>query len=184
MAIAFRVSDLKLPAAIGPLTPHEMVVDLVLSGLPTDRLFDGLTALIAGVGLPDSGPALAMFGLHLQDLMMTSGGRVEVNEVLLIAEDARLRIAGTIKPSHAAPLGVVARLDISIGGLGALIAEARANPAEDGTLQQLTVLQAVGTAGADPDGTPVLGYALDINQLGQILLNGADLMPALAAATP
>ncbi len=184
MAIAFRATDLTLPAAIGPLTPREMVVDLVLSGLPTDRLFDGLTALITGAGLPDSSHGLAMFGLHLQDLMMTSGGRIEVNEVLLIVDDARLRIAGTIKPSYAAPLGVVAQLDMTVGGLGALIAEARTKPADDGTLQQLTVLQAVGIASTDPDGTPVRRFALDINQRGQLLLNGADLMPALASATP
>lgn len=115
---------------------------------------------------------------------MTSGGRIEVNEVLLIADDARLRIAGAIKPSHTAPLGLVAQLDMSIGGLGALIADARSKPADYGTLQQLIMLQAVGTAGSDPDGEPVLRFALDINQLGQILLNGSDLVPALAAASP
>lgn len=184
MAIAFRVSDLDLPVAIGPLSPREMAVDLVLSGLPTDRLFGALSAMVAGAGLPDSGHAMAMFGLHLQDLMMTSGGRIEINEVLLIADDARLRVAGTIKPTYAAPLGLVAQLDMSIGGLGALIAAARANPNDLDSLRQLTVLQAVGTAATDPDGTSVLRYVLDINQQGQILMNGSDLMPALATATP
>lgn len=184
MAIAFQVSDLELPSPIGPLTPRGMVVDLVLSGLPTERLFDGLTALVAGIGLPNSGPALAMFGLHLQDLMMTSGGRIEINEILLTADDAHLRVAGTIKPSHSAPLGVVAQLDMSIGGMDSLIADARADPAGDATVQQLTLLQAVGAADTNPDGTPIMGYALEINQLGQILLNGADLVPALAVAAP
>jgi hypothetical protein len=184
MAIAFSVSELGLPASIGPLTPREMAVDIVLSGLPTDRLFDALSALIAGAGLPKSNHTMAMFGLHLQDVMMTSGGRIEVNEVLLIGDDARLRIAGTIKPTYAAPFGVVARLDMSVGGLDALIAEAQADPDDRDSLQRLLVLQAVGVAGTDPDGTPVLRYELDIDQQGRILLNGTDLMPALATASP
>lgn len=184
LAIAISVSELGLPASIGPLMPREMAADIVLSGLPTDRLFDALTALVAGAGLPNSSHAMAMFGLNLQDVMMTSGGRIEVNEILLIADDARLRIAGTIKPSYAAPFGVVARLDMSVGGLEALIADARADPADRDSLQRLLVLQAVGTDGTDPDGTPVQRYELDINQKGQIMLNGADLMPALATASP
>lgn len=184
LAVAFTVADLDLPAAIGPLTPEQMTVDLVLRGLPTGRLFEALAALVAGAGLADSGHAVAMLGLHLQDAMMTSGASIEVNEILLIGDDARLRVAGTIRPTYAAPLGAIARLDISIGGLAGLVADARAEPADDETLRQLAVLQAVGTAGTDPDGTPVLRYALDITQQGQLLMNGADLMPALATAAP
>ena len=184
LAVAFTVTDLDLPEGIGPLTPEQMTIDLVLRGLPTGRLFEALAALVAGAGLADSGHALAMLGLHLQDAMMTSGASIEVNEILLIGDDARLRIAGTIKPTYAAPLGAIAELDISIGGLATLVADARAEPADDETLRQLAVLQAVGTAATDPDGTPVLRYALDITQQGQLLMNGADLMPALATAAP
>lgn len=184
MSVAFRVSDMDLPDAIGPLMPREMAVDLVLSGLPTDRLFDALAAMIAGVGLAESGHALAMFTLHLQDAMMTSGARIEVQEILLVADDARLRIAGTIKPSHLAPLGVIADLDMSIGGIDALLAAARSGHAARDTLRQLALLRAVGTPGTDPDGTPTLRFGLEINQQGQMLLNGADLRPALATAAP
>ncbi len=184
LAIAFSLTDIDLPAAIGPLTPREMAVDLEISGLPTDRLFEALTAVAAGAGLGPSNNSLAMFGLYLQDTMMTSGARIAINEVLLTADDARLRLEGTVKPTYAAPLGLVAELDMSISGLAGMLAAAQADPAAGQTVQQLAVLQAVGVAGRDPDGTPALRYALEITQQGQVLLNGADLLPALATAAP
>ena len=184
LEFVFSLSDIALPAATGPLTPHTMAVDMTISGLPTDRLFDAMTAVAAGAGLAPSNNTLAMFGLYLQDTMMTSGARIEVNEVLLIGDDARLRLAGTIKPTHAAPLGVIADLDLSISGLSGMLATARADPAAVQTVQQLTVLQAIGTPGTDPDGGPALHYALDITEQGRMLLNGADLLPAVATAAP
>ena len=184
LAIAFSLSDIDHPAAIGPLTPRAMAVDLEISGLPTDRLFDAVTTVAAGAGLAPSNSTLAMFGLYLQDTMMTSGARITINEVLLTGDDARLRLAGTVKPTHAAPLGAIADLEMSIAGLPGMLAAAQADPADGQTLQQLAVLQAVGTPGTDPDGTAVLQYGLEITQQGQILLNGANLLPALANAAP
>ncbi len=184
LAIAFSLSDIDHPAAIGPLTPRAMAVDLEISGLPTDRLFEALTTVAAGAGLAPSNNTLAMFGLYLQDAMMTSGARITINEVLLTGDESRLRLAGTVKPTHAAPLGAIAELDMSIAGLPGMLAAAQADPADAQTVQQLAVLQAVGTPGTDPDGTAVLQYGLEITQQGQILLNGANLLPALATAAP
>ena len=184
LAVDFSLSDIDLPAVIGPLTPREMAVDLVISGLPTDRLFEALTAVAAGAGLAPSNNALALFGLTLQDAMMTSGARIAINELLLTGTGSRLRLSGTVHPSHAAPLGMTADLELSINGLADMLAAAEADPTDTQTLGQLAVLQAVGTPGTDPDGTPALTYALDITQQGQLLLNGADLLPALATAAP
>ena len=184
LAVAMRLTGLDLPAAMGPLTPREMTVDLVLAGLPTERLLDSLAALVSGAGPAGTGPALAMFGLHLQDAMMSSGARIEINEVLLAGDGARLRIAGTAKPTYTAALGVVARLDMSISGLATLLAAARAAPDDPETLAQLSALRAAGTAGTGPDGAPLLRYALEIDQQGQILLNGDNLLSPMATAAP
>ena len=65
-----------------------------------------------------------------------------------------------------------------------MLAAAQADPAAAHTVQQLTVLQAIGTPGTDPDGAPALHYALDMTEQGRMLLNGADLLPAIASAAP
>ncbi len=184
LTVAFSLSGIDLPAAMGPMMPREMAVDLEISGLPTERLFEALTAVAGGAGLSPSNNPMALFGLYLQDTMMTSGAQIAINEVLVVGDDTRLRLAGVVNPTYAAPLGLTAELELSISGLGDMVAAAQENPGDPQTLQQLTLLQMVGTPGADPDGTAVLRYVLDITQQGQLLLNGADLLPALAVATP
>ncbi|NNG02649.1 MAG: hypothetical protein HKM95_00930 [Inquilinus sp.] len=184
LSLSLALADGDWPPAFGLFAARDAEIELALTGLPSDRLVEALVAALADAGSPQPELALAMLNMRLQEAMMTSGAELEIRTLRLASDMAELRVGGTIAPTLASMWGVVADIEMTIAGLDALIAEARGAPDDGMALQQLTLLQAMGAEDTDPAGRPLRRYVLSITDSGEVLLNGADLMPVLVAATP
>jgi hypothetical protein len=162
--------------------PTDTRVQLSLVDLPNDQLLEVLSQFLTSAGQMGPDAAMMMAGLQLQQAVMAGGSTLQVQEVTVVNDYASLDLAGEVVPNQAAAFGVTATADMTITGLGDLIAALQESLGEDAqdAVSALTILQTMGAPVAEAEGD-VRSYEFEVLETGQVLLNGADVAPLINA---
>lgn len=115
----------------------------------------------------------------LQAVLQSSGARIEVAPSQLVSDLAEMKADGMFNVVQQAMFGVVGALNVAIRGMDDLVALAQQTP-EDYDAQQVMgtagMLQQYSAREQDADGKAVDKFKIEINEAGQILINGKPLM--------
>ncbi|MEE8272568.1 MAG: hypothetical protein V3R98_12695 [Alphaproteobacteria bacterium] len=170
------------PFPFARFVPSETQVSLALIDLPNDALVEVITSALRSSGQMGPEAAVMMSGIQLQQAIMDAGSAIEIRAIRVIADIATLELEGVVRPNAASSYGVTAEADMVITGIDALIAEVRDTLGDQGTVQMLTVLQAMGREGTGANGEPARIYEFRLDEAGAMLLNGTDMMPLIGDA--
>jgi len=97
---------------------------------------------------------------------------------------------GALRVAANAPQGVTGGATILLRGLDAAVKAmqpapgSQPDPDTQNMLGMIAMLQALGQVSKDASGAEVRSYKIDMTETGQLLLNGADMAPLLAAGNP
>lgn len=122
--------------------------------------------------------AMAML-VALQAVLQTSGAKVEVAPSELVAQLVAMKADGVFNVVQQAMFGAVGTLNVSVRGVDDLVALAQQTP-DDYDSQQVmgtaAMLQQYSVREQDADGKPVDRFKIEIDEAGQVLVNGKPLM--------
>ncbi len=184
--LTFDIAHQDLALAIEGTTSQIDQVTLPKSGnfglrvtdIPSKDLLKVLTDNLPGVMSSDAAMAkanaMAML-VALEAVFQTSGARIEVTPSQLTSQLLELKADGNFNVTPQSAFGIVGGLNVAIRGMDDLLALAQKTP-DDFDAQQ--AMSAVGTLtqysereqGAD--GKPVDKFKIEVNEGGQILVNG------------
>jgi hypothetical protein len=111
----------------------------------------------------------------LQAAIQTSGAKVEVAPSQLVSELVEMKADGAFNVVQQAMFGVVGGLNVAVRGLDDIVALAQSTP-DDMEAQQLIgaagMLQQYSAREQGADGKPVDKFKIEVNETGQVLING------------
>ncbi|MGP1394128.1 MAG: hypothetical protein ACTS3R_01295 [Inquilinaceae bacterium] len=168
------------PGTPAGLAPTQSRLDLRLSDLPTQTLFDGLADAIEDSVGNDPAVVMPMLGLMLHEAMMEAGSELAIDRVLVVNGTSRFDATGVVRPDQAAAFGVTADVTILFTGMDALIETFQGMwPDDEETVQVLTLFSALGAESTDAAGNPARRYDIVVLPSGRATLNGTDMAPLL-----
>jgi hypothetical protein len=140
-------------------------------------LADNLPAVTSSDMAMAEANASAMF-VALQAVLTTSGAKIEVAPSQLLSQLVEVKTDGAFDVTPQSAFGVVGALNVAIHGLDDLLALAQKTP-DDPSAQQaiggIGMLQQYSEREQGSDGKPVDKYKIEVNQQGQLLINGKPL---------
>lgn len=162
--------------------PKSGNLSLKITEIPSKDMVTVLADNLPGMASADSAMAeanaMAML-VALQAVLQTSGAKIEVAPSQLVAQLVEMKADGMFDVVQQAMFGVVGTLNVSIRGMDDLVALAQQTP-DDYDAQQVmgtaAMLQQYSTREQDADGKPVDKFRIEVDQAGQVLVNGKPLM--------
>ena len=162
--------------------PKSGSLGLKITEIPSKDMVTVLADNLPGMASADSAMAeanaMAML-VALQAVLQTSGAKVEVAPSELVAELVAMKADGVFNVVQQAMFGAVGTLNVSIRGMDDLVALAQQTPDDYDSQQVLgtaAMLQQYSMREQDADGKPVDTFKIEINEAGQVLVNGKPLM--------
>ena len=149
-----------------------------ITELPGQDLMKVLTDNLPGMMSADhalaEANAMAML-VALQAVFQSSGAKIEVTPSQLAAQLVNLKADGSFNVTPQAMWGVVGALNVAITGMDDLMALAQQTP-DDYNAQQaigsIEMLKQYSAREEGADGKPVDKFKLEVNEGGQVLING------------
>ncbi|MEI6984838.1 MAG: hypothetical protein WCK65_01815 [Rhodospirillaceae bacterium] len=188
LTIGYEHSGLKIVPSPGPqeFLPEKVELNLAAIDLPNANLWAAFTKLF-GPSPTDQTDDQAgqIFSQQVQTALSQAGSRLRVLALRLDTPAATANLKGEAQFDEKAALGVVASFDMALRGLETAAARLQAAPTAKGsdetknTLGMISMIQAFGTPGKDETGRDIRTYKLELDGLGRILLNGADMSALL-----
>jgi len=173
--------ELKSPVSKASL-PKSGNLSLKITEIPSKDIVKVLADNLPGVASADSAMAEAnatAMLVALQAVLQTSGAKVEVAPSQLVSEVVEVKADGMFNIVQQSMFGVVGALNVAIRGMDDLVALAQQTP-EDYEAQEVMgtagMLQQFSAREQGADGKPVDKFKVEINEAGQILVNGKPLM--------
>jgi hypothetical protein len=162
--------------------PRSGNLSLKITDIPSKDIVKVLADNLPGAASADSAMAeanaIAML-VALQAVLQTSGAKIEVAPSQLVSEVVEMKADGMFNVVQQSMFGVVGALNVAIRGMDDLVALAQQTP-DDHEAQQVMgsagMLQAFSAREQGADGKPVDKFKIEINEAGQILINGKPLM--------
>jgi hypothetical protein len=162
--------------------PKSGNLGLKITEIPSKDMVKVLADNLPGMASADSAMAeanaMAML-VALQAVLQTSGAKVEIAPSELVAQVVAMKADGMFNVVQQAMFGAVGTLNVSVRGMDDLVALAQQTP-DDYDSQQVmgtaAMLQQYAVREQDADGKPVDRFKIDINEAGQVLVNGKPLM--------
>ncbi|MCB9979427.1 MAG: hypothetical protein H6862_07515 [Rhodospirillales bacterium] len=183
------------PAEFGPLAPTLANLDLRLENLPFDDLTDlGLNSFKMAQQMPGMESMVGFQILaSLPDLLAKAGTKITLHENRISGKIYDAALEATLIASKDAATGAIAKGRMEVAGLDAVIAHlnkelsALKGPQQQALASQigtLTMIQALGQQTRNAAGKEIRAYDFEMNEAGQMLLNGADFNAIMAGQTP
>lgn len=162
--------------------PKSGNLSLKVTEIPSQDIAKVLADNLPGVASADSAMAeanaMAML-VALQAVLQSSGAKIEVAPSQLVSELVEMKADGMFNVVQQSMFGLVGALNVAIRGLDDLVALAQQSP-EDYESQQVMgtagMLQQFSAREQGADGKPVDKFKIEINEAGQVLVNGKPLM--------
>jgi hypothetical protein len=111
----------------------------------------------------------------LQAVLQTSGAKLEVAPSQLLSQLVELKADGNFNVTPQSMFGIVGGLNVAIRGLDDLLSLAQQTP-DDYDAQQamgsIGMLQQYAEREQGADGKPVDKFKIEVNESGQLLING------------
>jgi hypothetical protein len=179
--LAVKNEEMTSPVTQASL-PKSGNLSLKITDIPSQDIVKVLADNLPGVASADSAMAeanaMAML-VALQAVLQASGAKIEVAPSQLASELVEMKADGLFNVVQQSMFGVVGALNVAIRGMDELVALAQKTP-EDMEAQQVMgtagMLQQYSAREQGADGKPVDKFKIEINEAGQILVNGKPLM--------
>jgi len=178
--LALAMAEMSSPIDQAAL-PKNGNLGLKVTNIPSKDIVKVLADNLPGVASSDvtmaEANATAML-VALNAVFQASGAKIEVAPSQLVSELMELKADGNFNVTPQAIFGLVGALNVAIRGLDDLVALAQKTP-EDYAAQQAMgaagMLQQYSAREQGADGKPVDKFKIEINEAGQILVNGKPL---------
>jgi hypothetical protein len=184
--LAFDISHqglaLKMDETSSPLDqaalPESGNLSLKVTDIPSKDMAKVLADNMPGVasGDPQMAEANAMAMLvALNAVFQASGAKIEVAPSQLVSQLMELKADGNFSVTPQAVFGVVGALNVAIRGLDDLVALAQQTPERSDSQQAIGaagMLQQYSAREQGADGKPVDKFKIEINEGGQVTVNG------------
>ena len=196
LEIALRLDELQTnqtPAELVDVMPTRTVLDLTAENLPIEQMMNVVYDALGPHLDPDSedafgpkgrragaGPTVerlaAIDPMVLLGILLGSDAELAIDQFHIDAPIGYLDASGTIDPDPDAAFQAVGSMDITIAGLGDIIAFAQQVGGEAAQFAGFaSAVAAMGRDGTDADGVAVKTFDLELTPAGQVLLNGNDM---------
>lgn len=169
--------DTASPVAQATL-PRSGSLTLKASDVPSKDLLKVLADNLPGVLSSDvtmaEANATAMV-VALEAVFQTSGAKIEIAPSQLLSQLVELKADGDFSVTPQAAFGVVGGLNVAIRGMDDLVALAQKTPDDYDAQQAMSsvgMLQQYSAREQGADGKPVDKFKIEVNEQGQILVNG------------
>ena len=175
--LAISTGETASPVAQATL-PKNGNLSLKVTDVPSKDLVKVLSDNLPGVLSSDvmmaQANATAMM-VALEAVFQTSGAKIEIAPSQLVSQLMELKADGNFNVTPQAAFGVVGGLNVAIRGMDDLVALAQKTP-EDYEAQQamssVGMLQQYSAREQGADGKPVDKFKIEVNEQGQLLVNG------------
>jgi len=188
-SLGFDIAHQDLALAIDGMTsrvdqaalPKSGNLSLKVTDVPSKDIVKVLADNLPGVASSDvamaEANAMAML-VALQAVFQASGAKIEVAPSQLVSQVMELKADGNFNVTPQSMFGLVGALNVAIRGIDDLVALAQQAP-DDYEAQQAIgaagMLQQYSAREQGADGKPVDKFKIEINEAGQILVNGKPL---------
>jgi hypothetical protein len=179
--LAVKSDEMTSPVSQASL-PKNGNLSLKITEIPSKSIVKVLADNLPSVGSGDAAVAEAnatAMLVALQAVLQTSGAKIEVAPSQLVSELVEMKADGAFNVVQQSMFGLVGALNIAIRGMDDLVALAQKTP-EDVEAQQVMgtagMLQQYSAREQGADGKPVDKFKIELNESGQILINGKPLM--------
>jgi hypothetical protein len=115
----------------------------------------------------------------LQAVLQTSGAKIEIAPSQLVSELVELKADGMFNVAQQSMFGMIGALNVAIRGVDDLVALAQQTPGDfesQHVMGGAEMLQQYSAREQGADGKPVDTFKIEINEAGQVLVNGKPLM--------
>jgi hypothetical protein len=170
-------SDVASPVTQASL-PKSGNLSVKISDIPSQDMVKVLTDNVPGMtsGDPAMAQANAMAMLvALQAVLQSSGAKIEIAPSQLLSQLVEIKADGAFNVQSQAVYGIVGGLNVAIRGIDDLLALAQQTP-DDYDAQQamgsIQMLQAYSAREQGADGKPVDKFKIEVNEAGQMTVNG------------
>lgn len=158
--------------------PKSGNLSLKVTDIPSNDLVKVLADNLPGLGTPDAAiakaNAMAMV-VALEAVFQTSGAKIEIAPSQLLSQLVETKADGKFSVTPQSAFGIVGGINVAIRGIDDLLALAQKTP-EDFDAQQamrsIRMLQQYSQREQGADGKPVDKFRIDVNEAGQLLING------------
>jgi hypothetical protein len=170
------------PDMASPVTqaslPKSGNLSVKVSEIPSKDMVKVLADNVPGVTSGD--PAMAQANamamvVALQAVIQSSGAKIEVGPSQLLSQLVEIKADGAFNVQSNALYGIVGGLNVAIRGIDDLLALAQQNPDDYEAQQAMGSIQMLQTYSAreqGADGKPVDKFKIEVNQAGQMTVNG------------
>jgi len=180
--IAHQDLALKMDETSSPLDqaalPKSGNLSLKVTDIPSKDMVKVLADNMPGVASSDAAMAeanaMAML-VALNAVFQSSGAKIEVAPSQLVSKLMELKADGNFSVTSQSLYGLVGALNVAIRGLDDLVALAQQTPDHSESQQAIGaagMLQQYSQREQGADGKPVDKFKIEINEAGQILVNG------------
>jgi hypothetical protein len=172
----------KSPDMASPVTqaslPKSGNLSIKVSEIPSKDMLKVLTDNVPGMSTSD--PAMAQANamamlVALQAVIQSSGAKIEIAPSQLLSQLVEIKADGAFNVQPQALYGIVGGLNVAIRGIDDLLALAQQTP-EDYDAQQamgsIQMLQSFSAREQGADGKPVDKFKIEVNETGQMTVNG------------
>ena len=180
--IAHQDLVVKSPEVASPVTqaslPKSGNLSIKVSEIPSKDMVKVLTDNVPGMssGDPSMAQANAMaMMVALQAVILSSGAKIEVAPSQLLSQLVEIKADGAFNVQPQAAYGIVGGLNVAIRGIDDLLALAQKTPDDFDAQQAMGSIQMLQTYSAreqGADGKPVDKFKIEVNQAGQMTVNG------------
>jgi hypothetical protein len=179
--------DLAVPAEMSnevdrASLPKSGNLSLKITEIPSKDIVKVLADNLPGVTSADSAMAeanaMAML-VALQAVLQTSGAKIELAPSQLVSEVVEVKTDGMFNVVQQSMFGVVGALNVAIRGMDDFVALVQKTPNDPDAQQALGaigMMQQYSAREQGADGKPVDKFKIEVNEGGQVLVNGKPLM--------
>ncbi|HEY0835272.1 MAG TPA: hypothetical protein VGE72_15315, partial [Azospirillum sp.] len=184
-SLAFSQDGLTLdpPPGPGDFMPRSMDLAMSIGKVPTAALSQAFSSSsVPGLDIATAG---AMAGFQFLGALGQAGSEIKLDRLSVVTAAAAGTLNGQATFTQNATFGAVGAFSLVMRGLDTAIKVlqpkrgAKPDPDTQGSIQALTMIQALGQQSKDERGQELRTYRIDLTPEGKLLLNGTDLVPLL-----
>src|SRR5688572_27073013 len=171
------------PEMASPVTqaslPKSGNLSIKVSDIPSKDMVKVLTDNVPGMTSAD--PAMAQTNamamvMALQAVVQSSGAKVEIAPSQMLSQLVEIKADGAFNVQPQSVYGIVGGLNVAIRGIDDLLALAQQQTPDDYDAQQamgsIQMLQSYSAREQGADGKPVDKFKIEVNEAGQMTVNG------------
>jgi len=175
--LAVTSPDMASPVTQASL-PKSGNLSIKVSNIPSKDMVKVLTDNLPG--MTSSDPAMAQANamamvVALQAVFQSSGAKIEIAPSQLLSQLVEIKADGAFDVKPQAAFGIVGGLNVAIRGIDDLLALAQKTPEDydaQQAMQSIQMLQAYSAREQGADGKPVDTFKIEVDDGGQMLVNG------------